>query len=130
MYHVCGVNLNQFISWGDNQNIFEENNLLCLQCRCNKSLAFFFLSFSSCQISQILQMHCWSCGSYSLHSVSYCGKHLGNSNICLCLLLYCIAEKRVVGYPSLQATLECLSQISSIIVYHKNKPISEFDYFL
>jgi hypothetical protein len=36
----------------------------------------------------------------------------------------------VVGYPSLQATLECLSQISSIIVYHKNKPISEFDYFL
>jgi hypothetical protein len=108
MYHVCGVNLNQFISWGDNQNIFEENNLLCLQCHCNKSLAF-FLSFSSCQISQILQMHCWSCGIYSLHLVSYCGKHLGHSNIFLCLLLDFISEKIVVGYSSLQAILECLS---------------------
>ena len=77
MYAACGVNLNEFIFWEDNQNIFDGNKLHVPSVAVINHLLFFLLSFCSCQISHILQMHCWSCGSYSLHSVSYCGKHLG-----------------------------------------------------
>jgi len=84
MYAACRVNLSQFISWGDNQNIFDGNELLCLQCHCNKSLAVFSFLFKIEAPVISLRFCKWlECGSYLLHSVSYCGILFWHSNFCL-----------------------------------------------
>ena len=121
------IRLNSEVKTIDNQNIFEGNNLLCLWCCRNKSLALIF--FLSAPVRSLRFCKCTA----GVVGVILCIQFLTVVNtwdIATCVFVIRLHCWEISGRPSLQATLECLIQISSIILYHKNKPISEFDYFL